>query len=708
MGGTRWLDLKSLYGRAMELSARGREAYVARLSQVSLTSQLRALLNGERCLKGFMEAPPFVNPTSAEPRRTEHALNPGDLLGSRYEVDRFIGAGGMGEVYRAYDRDLQQWVALKTLLCELASQPTLIARLRKEVQLARRVTHPNICRLYDMGRAAVGGREIIFFTMELLNGRPLTEIVLDRPSLDTAGQIANQIIAGLSAAHAAGIVHRDLKSGNVIVTPGPSEGVRAIITDFGLAREVETSISETVSLFGCHSVIGTPAYMAPGQLEGKAATTASDIYSLGVLLFELISGRLPIESNSPLVIGLRRLREPAPNVREYAPDAPATWVAAIRECLEREPNRRPKSASEVGRILGGEIQPGQLLLRRAALGAAVGTIAIAILGPAFRQKQTRGASPEARKHYELGEEFAKRRTKENLANAVSEYQSALRAEPAYADAWTGLADAYSAMANFNFIEPREGLDKARGAANRAVQLSPGSGRANGVLAYVVSIDARRWLQAESYFERAVTLNPHDPLIRLWFGSWLGKQGKAAAALSQLNAGIDQDPASFALHHQRAVEFFWAKRFAEFLAEAHEVARIQPYEASSYLILARAQEWSGTWDEALKSCQEAEKFGNTPTAMCGRGCVEAAAGNIRIANELATQVQGYWEKNPFETLQLAQLLSRLKGPREVLRVLQSGYERDDSTILAARSSPYLEKWRQEPGFRKFYGALGLTA
>src|ERR1017187_5804305 len=351
--------------------------------------------------------------------------------------------------------------------------------------------------------------------------------------------------------------------------------------------------------------------------------------------------------------------------------------------------------------------------------------------------------------------FANRRTRNDLANAINEFESAVRIDPAYPDAWVVLADAYSAMANYNFMQPREGLDKARQAAARAVQLSPDSGRANGAIAYVIAIDARRrlqarayfergarrrprqpaaravqlspdsgrangaiayviaidvrrWLQARSYFERAVRRSPREPLIRLWYGAWLGKVGQSSAAEAQLNAGLEQDPASFNLHHQRAVEYFRAKRFQESLAEARALVRLQPYEASSHLSLARALEWAGELAEARKSWDEAAKYGNPPAATCGRGCVEAAAGNLSEAERLASQVYQYWKNNPFETLSVAQLFSRLRGPQDIVAILDEGYRRDDSTVLGAPASPYFEKWRQEPSIRGFFRRLGLPA
>jgi Tfp pilus assembly protein PilF len=335
-------------------------------------------------------------------------------------------------------------------------------------------------------------------------------------------------------------------------------------------------------------------------------------------------------------------------------------------------------------------------------------VALAAGLPFFLLNRQTRVAPEARKHYELGQEFAKRRTRENLANAIKEYESALKIEAKFGDAWSGLADAYSAMANYNFMQPSAGLNKAREAATRAVRLNPDSGRANGVMAYIISIDVRRWLEAGPHFERAVHLDPLESVVRLWYGAWLGKRGQFNAALSQLNIGLERDPASFNLHHQRAIEYFRAKHFTEFLIEAREVVRLQPYEASSHLSLARALEWTGRLEEARASCGDAEKYGNGPAAMCGRACVEARGGNLQLAKRMEEEVYEYWNANPFETLSLAQLCSLLEGPKEVFAILGAGYERGDSTVLGSPASPYFDKWHQEPGFRELNRKLGLPA
>ena len=202
------------------------------------------------------------------------------MLGERYRIIGLLGRGGMGEVYRADDLKLGQPVALKFLPAKLAAEPACIERFYAEVRHARGVSHPNVCRVYDVGE--VDGQH--FLSMEYVDGEDLASLLrrIGRLPQDKAIEIARQLCAGLAAAHDKGVLHRDLKPGNVMID---GRG-RAKITDFGLAVGVDDDK-------GGAEVSGTPAYMAPEQLAGKGASVQSDIYALGLVLYELFTGRRP-------------------------------------------------------------------------------------------------------------------------------------------------------------------------------------------------------------------------------------------------------------------------------------------------------------------------------------------------------------------------------------------------------------------------------
>jgi serine/threonine-protein kinase len=248
----------------------------------------------------------------------------GAKAGGRYEIVRFIARGGMGEVYEAIDTVLDTRVALKTLRTELERSTSAVERFRREMGLARSVTDPHVCRLYDVGEHE--GR--VFITMELLSGKPLTVPV----TIDEVERLAPQLVRGLAALHAAGIVHRDFKTANIIATHD-----RAVLTDFGLARSIDAEPQLTLE----SSLLGTPAYMSPEQVEGRPATPASDIYALGVTLFELLTGTLPFTGDTAMAAATARLQQDPPRPSSVRTGVPSKWDRIVLRCLVRDPAARP-------------------------------------------------------------------------------------------------------------------------------------------------------------------------------------------------------------------------------------------------------------------------------------------------------------------------------------------------------------------------------
>ena len=270
----------------------------------------------------------------------------------------------MGEVFRADDLKLGQTVALKFLPEKLAANEELNERFLQEIKIARQISHPNVCRVYDVGES--GGQ--LFLSMEFIEGEDLASLLkrIGRLPQEKATQIAQQLCAGLAAAHEQGILHRDLKPANVML----DERGRVRITDFGLARFAE-------EVQGAETMAGTPAYMAPEQLAGEGVSLQSDLYSLGLLLYELFTGRRPYEGGSRAE--LLELQ------RETTPATPSSWVAgldpliekAVLRCLEARPEDRPPSA----RAVAGALPGGDPLAMALAAGETPSPELVAAAGP---------------------------------------------------------------------------------------------------------------------------------------------------------------------------------------------------------------------------------------------------------------------------------------------------------------------------------------
>jgi tetratricopeptide (TPR) repeat protein len=325
----------------------------------------------------------------------------GEVLAGRYCVQRFLARGGGGEVYEAEDLELGVRVALKTLSAGDPPDGGRVERFRREIQLARLVTHPNVCRLYDFGRhsrrTGDGTREFLFLTMELLPGPTLAQHLTDCGPLppDEALPIVRQMAAALQAAHRAGVVHRDFKSANVILVPdaGGAGGMRAVVTDFGLARgHLTVDSGPTVTATGL--IVGSPAYMAPEQVEGGAVTPAADLYAFGVVLYEMATGAFPFAGDSALSIAVKRLNEPPIRPSEKNPSIDPRWERVILRCLERRPDDRFHDAQGIAEALDPAAplpsRSGHRGRRRAVLAAAA--VAVLVAGW-FASRAWRARSP---------------------------------------------------------------------------------------------------------------------------------------------------------------------------------------------------------------------------------------------------------------------------------------------------------------------------
>jgi tetratricopeptide (TPR) repeat protein/predicted Ser/Thr protein kinase len=279
--------------------------------------------------------PPSSGPRGARVKVSVSMMEIGDVLGGRYEILQMLGEGGMRAVYKARDRELDRFVALKLIRPELAANPSILARFKQELLLSREVTHRNVIRIFDLGDAD----GVKFITMEFVEGQDLRSLIQEKKKFppEEAVELMQQVCRALEAAHSLGIIHRDLKPQNIM----RDQTGRILVMDFGLARMVEgDGMTQTGAL------VGTMEYMSPEQALGKDLDQRSDLFSMGLILYELLTGVMPFKAESAVASLIKRNQERAAPVSDHDGTIPSTLSNIVGKCLERDPASRYQSAAD--------------------------------------------------------------------------------------------------------------------------------------------------------------------------------------------------------------------------------------------------------------------------------------------------------------------------------------------------------------------------
>src|SRR3984893_16026879 len=322
------------------------------------------------------------------------ALGVGTVLGERYEIVKLLGQGGMGAVYHAHDRELEREVALKVIRSDMAANPEILRRFKQELILARQITHKNVIRIFDLGQAD----GIKFITMEYIEGEDLQSILKHKKKLEypEAAVIMAQICRALAAAHAEGVIHRDLKTQNIML----DKTGRVYVMDFGIARSmVAPGMTQTGAL------VGTPDYMSPEQAKGQTLDARSDLFTAGIIFYEMLSGQAPFEAETTMAKLWKRTTEPARPIAELDNAIPPSLAQIVDTCLQIDPNKRFANAEEIvqrietwqGPGADTRVLPGEYRLPAYAKWAVLG-IAIVAVAAGFMLRSKFMSQPMATTH----------------------------------------------------------------------------------------------------------------------------------------------------------------------------------------------------------------------------------------------------------------------------------------------------------------------
>lgn len=710
----RWARLKDVFDRAVALEKPQRSHFVqeACAGDGTLVRSVVALLNhhetsgteSDRLAGLGLELDAII----ADGLST---FTPGAIVTGRFRIERFLAEGGMGEVYAAEDLELNETVALKTIRPILAIQDGILTRFKKEIQLARKVTHRNVSRVFDLFRhwSDEGERQsIVFVSMELLLGETLHQRIRSGGplSFDVALPLALQLVEGLEAAHAVGIVHRDFKSSNVaLVAESDSDGTiteRAVIMDFGLAATLRDPMGLDV-LTGSRA--GTPAYMAPEQVAEAPITRATDIYSLGIVLFEMVTGTVPYRGDSPLATAQMRLHRTAPSLRSVVPGAPIAWERTIRACLERDPAARPQSPREIAARLTGRYERRRRLrvLSSIVIGAAIAG------GGWYWSQLPHRPTTAAQAALDGARVRRENVTRDGYVAAIAGLRNAIELDPRWSEAWAELAYTYAAGANAMQLAQATAAVEARSAAREAILLDDRSAKAYGALGWVQSLDLDEWPQAEANLRRAVRLDPDDAQLRYWLGVHLRKKGQFAEAEVE-------DRRAIALSSQRDPSFwcelaflYWTSGRLDRMSELMEDLLVaHPNYGFTRFLNARLLKEQGSFDGALEELRISQTLQfSAVTLTVERASIEAYRGNLAAAEALLQELTELSKTHPVDSLLIAGVHAKLGNANAAFEWLEAGYALRDNTLLSLATTPVLIPLHGDARFQRLLQRLHFS-
>ena len=655
----------------------------------------------------------------------------GQTLG-HYRIEAELGAGGMGVVYRARDTRLERSVALKFVGEQRAADAGARDHLLREARAASSLNHPHICHIYEVGEAE--GRAYI--AMELVEGRPLSGMVpAEGLPVEAALRYGAQVADALAHAHERGIVHRDLKSANIVVT---AEG-RAKVLDFGLAgrlpdQELAEATRSRAALTATHAVAGTLPYMAPEALRGEPADARSDLWALGVLLYEMAAGKLPFEGQTGFELSSAILREPP---RTFGARVPAGLRAIIQRLLTKEPGQRYQRAGEVRAALEAlqsdtaiaAVPASRALVRRwwfwavatPLLLIGLGVVIAAIRGvpfsigytkiekpaaPAAPRLSTGGkpsTNPEANEYFEKGVLFLTVHL--DIPRAQQMLERALELDPHFAEARSWHAYTYLVMFDSGYSHDTSGLYKAEEELRRALQDDPSAGHPHSVLAGVYlyqgrkelvpaeaekalaanpdDLEARSWLlgyhwlngdypAAEALAKQSMQRAPLHLPSRAWYGAILREQGEAAGSIRELDKVLEQDP-----------QYLYA---IVFLAQTY-MDRGELRKARQTLERARSDDRQNFWIR---------------TAWALLLALEKK--HVDAVKEMDTEVLKYSAGSAWAAVWTAEVYAVLGEKEKALEWLERGVRNGDERVEYFQRDPLLANIRHEPRFKQILDSI----
>lgn len=550
-----------------------------------------------------------------------------------------LGRGSMGITFRAMDGTLNRPVALKIIDPRRHGSDRARERFMREARAAAGLQHPNIAAIHHFGIHEETGQ--YFYAMELVEGETLDERVRRTGPVDsgTVLGIARQVVAALTEAEKRGLVHRDLKPGNIMLAPKERGAPEVKVIDFGLAKAV-TDEGDLMAMTR-DGFVGSPAFASPEQFAKAPVDVRSDVFSLGVTLWFALTGKMPFPGHSIEEIQAAQLTGRLPIQQLKAAGASSRLIALLKLMLAVEPAARPGT-----RELAAQLQRCAALSKKLVpvLAAAAALLLVGVLvffsNRGARELSRPGTTnPGAREAFLKGRHLWNKRNDPGFETAKTYFERAIALDPNYAQAYAGLADSYQLFANGDRKVRAEYYAKAKQSARRALELDPNLAEAHASLGLIAMNGDWDWVTAEREFKRALVLNPNYPTARQWYASYLAAQGRSDDAIAEIERARQMDPLSSAINTYVGEILIFARRFAEAEEKLKETLKLDPGFHHAHAWLGRVYALQQRYDEALAEFQILEKMDDDKTWIRAEmGYVYGLAGKQKEAEEMLALVE----------------------------------------------------------------------
>jgi serine/threonine protein kinase/Tfp pilus assembly protein PilF len=633
-----WTTVKRIHQSALDIDPSERAAFVDEScgGDEALRREVESLLTYAAEAETFLERP-AVDIAATPPGESREAMLVGRTI-SHYQVLSLLGAGGMGEVYLARDPRLDRTVALKILPEELAADADRMQRFTREAKAASALNHPNVATIYDVGESD----GISFIVMEHVEGETLLARISRRMTPPEVVDIAVQAADALDLAHAKGITHRDIKPANLMLT----HRGHVKVLDFGvakMARNDEGRLNgdwtvEPVTAVG--SVVGSAPYMSPEQIVGGDVDSRSDVFSLGVVVYQMATGQLPFSGSTRAEMKDRILHAAPEAMMRLNPDTPPELERITLKCLDKRTDERYQSARELLTDLwplkrhldanAARAMPDAVRLELLRRSGSPGAAAVTPTGVDDASPTDAARASEASELVARGRAHLRSANFFEMSEAVSVFQAATVIDPTCAAAYAGLAHAKVDQATNRHVLV-EAFGEAKAAALRAVALDHESADAQAALGLVMLVAEWDWIAAERSFQRALAINPNHAEAYLHYGYLMEALGDLERGFQLKLQGLECDSTSALAHVQIAASFWNQRRYDDVIAWANKALDRNPHHLIARQLLGAAHWKMGDLERAgklLSDCKQPD-LGNEGLFLAVRF---AQAGDLDSAFE----------------------------------------------------------------------------